>query len=82
MMCYLMWHVLTGQHDEITMSFLLVGHTKFSPDAGFGMLKSKFRLTNVGCLLDIASIINKSAAMNHTQLMGDQSGNVMVETYV
>ena len=81
MMYYLMWRVLTGQHDEITISFLPVGHTKFLPDAGFGMLKRKFRLTNVGCLSDIVSVVNKSAAMNHTQLVGDQSGNVMVETY-
>ena len=29
MMYYLMWHVLTGLHNEITISFLLVGHTKF-----------------------------------------------------
>ena len=41
-MYYLMWHVLTKQHDEITISFLPVGHTKCFLDAGFGMLKRKF----------------------------------------
>lgn len=56
MIYYLMWRVLTGQHDEITLSFLPVGHTKFFPDAGFGMLKRKFRSTKVGCLTDIASV--------------------------
>ena len=32
MMYYLAWRVLVGLNDEITLSFLLVGHTKFSPD--------------------------------------------------
>ena len=81
MMYYLMWRIATGQHNEITISFLPVGHTKFFPDAGFGILKRKFRLINVGCLSDIASVVDKSAAMNHTQLVGDQDGNVMVKTY-
>ena len=39
MMCYLMWCVLIRLHDEITISFLPVKHTKFFPDAGFGLLK-------------------------------------------
>ena len=81
MMNYLMWRVLTGQHQQITLSFLPVGHTKFFPDAGFGMLKHKFRVTNVGCLNDIASVVQKSAAMNHAQLVGDQQGNVIVPSY-
>ena len=81
MMYYLMWRVLTKQHDEIIISFLPVGHTKFFPNAGFGMLKRKFRRTNVGCLSDIASVVNKSAAMNHAQLVGYQSGNVIVQSH-
>ena len=32
MMYYLAWRVLAGFHDEITLSFLLVGHTTFAPD--------------------------------------------------
>ena len=81
MMYYLMWRVLTRQHDQITISFLPVGHTKFFPDAGFGMLKKKFRMTKVDCLSDIATVVSQSATMNHPQLVGDQSGNVIVPTY-
>ena len=69
---YMMWHVLNGQHWQITLSFLAVGHTKFFPDAGFGMLKCKFKLTKVDWLDDIASVVNKSVAMNYAQLAGDQ----------
>ena len=81
MMYYLMWRVLTRLHDEITISFLPVGHTKFFPDAGFGLLKKKFRVTKVECLSDIANVVSHSAAMNYPQLVGDQSGNVIVPSY-
>jgi len=43
MMQYLAWRVLSQKH-KITLSFLPVGHTKFFPDAGFGMLKRKWLL--------------------------------------
>ena len=81
MMYYLMWRVLTKQHKEITISFLPVGHTKFFPDAGFGMLKRQFRRTKAGCLHDIAEVVRKSAKMNHCQLVGNQRGDVIVPTY-
>ena len=32
MLQYLCWRVITGRHTQITLSFLLVGHTKFAPD--------------------------------------------------
>lgn len=72
---------MTGQHHEITISFLPVGHTKFFPDAGFGMLKRQFKRTKVGCLTDIAEVVEKSATLNHCQLVGNQRGDVLVPTY-
>jgi len=35
-------------------------HTKFFPDAGFDMLKHKYKLTKVGCLDDIVKVVNQS----------------------
>ena len=81
MVWYLMWRALTGKHREIILSFLPVGHTKFFLGAGFGMLKRKFKLTKVGCLEDIVSVVQSSAKMNYAQLVGDQQGNVIVPTY-
>ena len=69
------------QHEEITISFLPVGHTKFFSDARFGMVKRKFKRTKVGCLADIADVVTKSATINHYQLVGSQSGKVIVPTY-
>ena len=36
---------MTELHDHITMSFLLVGRTKFAPDWCFGLLKLAWKST-------------------------------------
>lgn len=81
MMYNLMWRDLTKQHKKITISFLPVDHTKFFPDAGFGMLKCQFRRIKLCCLYDIVEVVRKSAKLNHCQLVGNQSGDVIVPTY-
>ena len=68
MMAYLMWRVMVGLNREINMSFLLVGHTKFSPDWCFGF-KRLYKRTRVSCLDDIADVATKSASVNHPQLV-------------
>ncbi len=40
---YLLYRTIAGLHAKIDWSFMLVGHTKFSPDAYFGLLKKKYR---------------------------------------
>jgi len=43
---------------SITMSFLIVGHTKFAPDWAFRLLKQRFR---VDCLDDLVRVVEGSA---------------------
>ena len=38
---YLLWRCLVGLHENITLSFMIAGHTKFSPDWCFGLLKKR-----------------------------------------
>ena len=80
-MQYLAWRVLCGLNRNIEISFLLVGHTKFAPDWCFGLLKQKFRKTLVGCLDDLARVVDQSAHTNHAQLVGLEDGTVLVEQY-
>ena len=80
-MQYLAWRILVGLHRTITISFLIVGHTKFSPDWCFGLFKQRFRRTNVSCLNDIVRVVESSAEVNHTQLVATQDNNVLVPTY-
>ena len=79
-MQYLAWRVLTGLNKRITLS-LIVGHTKVSPDWCFGLFKQVFRRTKVGCLDDIARVVEQSAVINHAQLVATQDGKVIVPTY-
>jgi hypothetical protein len=81
MVHYLLWRVMTGQHDEITLSFMIPGHTKFSPDWCFGLLKKRYRRTEVGGLTDLIDVVNQSAVVNVAQPTGSADGKVLVPTY-
>ena len=81
MMQYLMSRVLTGRHKSITLSFLLTGHTKFSCDWCFGLVKRLYRKTRVDCLDDIAAVIHDSSTVNIAQSCGTESGDVIVPSY-
>ena len=48
---YLMWRVIAGRHESAKLLFMLVGHTKFSPDCFFGIFKKAFRRTKVCTLV-------------------------------
>ena len=78
---YLAWRVMTGLHHEITMSFMLVGHTKFSPDWCFGLFKERYQRTFVSSLDDIVEVVNTSADVNVAQLVGSQDGASIVPVY-
>ena len=81
LMYYLMWRILTGFHTEVKISFLPVGHTKFSLDWCFGLFKRRYRKTKIGCLDDIVAAVNQSAAPNFAQLVGSQDGTTIVPMY-
>ena len=63
------------------MSFLPAGNTKFAPDWCFGLVKQKFRKTEVGCLNESAKVVEESASVNIAQLVGTQDGKVIIPTY-
>ena len=65
---------LTGRHKTITLSFLLTGHTKFSCDWCFGLVKRLYRKTKVDCLGDIAAVVEQSSDVNVAQLCGTENG--------
>ena len=78
-MQYLAWRVLCGLSRKIEISFLRVGHTKFAPDWNFGLIKQKFRKSLVGCLDDLACVVDQSAHTNHAQLVGREDGTTLVD---
>ena len=72
---------MTGLHRSITLSFMMVGHTKFSPDWCFGLFKQRYRRTYVSSLEDIETVVNSSADVNFAQLVGTQAGETVVCMY-
>ena len=60
------------------MSFLPAGHTKFSPDWCFGLIKQRFRRTEVSSLNDI---VNQSSYVNSAQLVGTLEAEILVKTF-
>ena len=59
---------LVGLNQSITISFMLVGHTKFALDWCFGLLKQRYRRTYVSSLQDIVEVVNASADVNVAQV--------------
>ena len=72
---------MRGLHKSIELSFLMVGHTKFSRDVCFGLFKKRFYVTKVDSLDDIAKVVVSSAQVNELQLVGTQSGEIIIQTY-
>ena len=38
---FLLWRVMTGKEKDITLSFMVAGHKKFSCDRFFGLIKNR-----------------------------------------
>ena len=66
---YFSWQVLVGLHQSITISFMLVGHVKFSPDWSFGLLKQCKKFRFISSLQEVVDVVNKSADVNTAQLV-------------
>ena len=78
---YLAWRCIVGLHSSIQLSFLVAGHTKFSPDWGFGLIKRLYRRTSVSCINDIKNVVESSSVVNEACVVGDETGEVQVAVY-
>ncbi|KAH3728836.1 uncharacterized protein LOC127852797 [Dreissena polymorpha] len=76
---YCMWRVLTGLHESVSLSMMLPGHTKFTPDWHFGVWKIKWRQSDAECMEDIAYTVKASSRSGHNipQRVNDPSRPVV-----
>ena len=70
-----------GLSDSVTLSFMVVGHTKFTPDSCFGLLKQRFRKCHVQTLQDMADVVTTSATCNNVEVVGWEDGVPIIPTY-
>ena len=62
---YLIYRVLAGLHDNIELSFMIVGHTKFAPDGYFGLIRKSYRQSNIYTYKDLVQTILNSSKNGH-----------------
>lgn len=62
---YLAYRVLASLHTRIELSFLIVGHTKFSPDGYFGLIKHRYRRSKVYTYEQLGEVIEASSKNGH-----------------
>jgi len=60
MIMYLAWRIANNLHDKITYSFMVAGHTKFTPDGFFGLFKLKLRYSEVDDMEDLIKVVKES----------------------
>ena len=83
MLWYCAWRIQQGLHKQITINFMPPGHTKFAPDWCFGLIKQRYRRSDVSCLDDIAHVVQSStvvSGVNVPVLVGHEDGTVNVPT--
>ena len=80
MVAYLTWCVIMGYHDQITYSFMIAGHTKFSPDSFFGLFKLALAKSEVDNLDDLIKVVENSTTngYNAIQPVFDKNGKQVV----
>ena len=78
---YYFWRVMTGLLKVINYNFLMPGHTKFSPDWWFGLLKQKTRRTFISSLSDIARSVEESATANAAELVVNMNSLLIIESF-
>ncbi len=83
MIQYLTWRVMNGYHDQIKYCFMVAGHTKFSPDGFFGLIKLKMRNSEVQDLSDLVKVVHNSTVggFNTAQTIYDSNGFQKVRFY-
>jgi len=83
-LAYLMWRIVNHLHKCVSLHFLIAGHTKFSPDWCFGLIKQRFRKTAVATLDDLSNCVQSSSAaskINISQIVGPENGPAIVPVY-
>jgi hypothetical protein len=68
MVHFLMWAVQMSMLHDCCISFMLPGHTKFAPDAYFGMFKSRYYLADkIDDMVDLMDIVRSATKGGHLE---------------
>lgn len=68
-MKYFAWLCLIGDSQIIEVKFMIKGHTFFSPDSNFSLIKRKYRRSDAFSLDHLANIIKGSSKTNDAEIL-------------
>ena len=82
-MRFVVWRCLTGRHLFCSIHFMMPGHTRFSPDQYFGLIKRKFRKTLVSSIVQLRDVVLNSteSGLNQVQLAYNPADGSRVACY-
>ena len=83
MVFYLAWRVMVDMNASCELSFMIPGHTKFSPDRFFGLIKRKYRKTRLSSLSEIAKVVEESTrgGQNRAYIIGNDDPSKPFDYY-
>ncbi|RGB24601.1 hypothetical protein C1646_772843 [Rhizophagus diaphanus] len=82
MIMYLAWRIANNLHEKITYSFMVAGHTKFTPDGFFGLFKLKLRHSEVDDMWDLVNVVKESTPGGYNIAQTVLNGYVEIKTAV
>ncbi len=81
---FLNFLVLTGSFSSIELNFMVKGHTKFSCDRCFGLMKKKYRKCVCETLNELVEMIEQSTPISHTNTavkVANETGDLLIDMY-
>ena len=70
---YLIKRVLAGYHNEVSWNFMVVGHTQFSPDRGFGLMRKHVERRDAFTAPDPVNINNALTPKSNYKCVGREA---------
>lgn len=74
MLRFLFYLVIYGYYESIELNFMIAGHTKFSPDRNFGMIKKKYRRSTIFNKEEFVKVVEESSLLNKVKCYEDGKG--------
>lgn len=84
LLSYLAWRISNNKNKKIVLSFMPVGHTKFSCDWAFGLFKKKFRtmyISSIQELINCAVQSTPTTGVNSAVSLGNEKGDVKIKVF-
>lgn len=84
LLSYLAWRISNNKNKMIVLSFMPVGHTKFSCDWAFGLFKNKFRtmyISSIQELIECAVQSTPTSKVNSAVSLGNEKGDIEIQVF-